>query len=65
MSKVTLKLSGKAVVKLSGGEAIVGTWNCDWKEGQSVFQGRTNDGKTSDWMKKRELREWFAQEGQK
>ena len=58
MNKVTLKW---------GGEAIIGTWEdrpMDPGYGY-VFRGRTNDGKKSEWMKKRELRDWFAKEGAK
>jgi hypothetical protein len=62
MSDVTLKLGGKAVIKCSGGEAEIGTWDYVHSSGKSKFEGRTNDGRLSGLMKKRELREWFAKE---
>jgi hypothetical protein len=61
MANVTLKWGGKAVLKVSGGEALVGTWEDQPRNpGYGyVFRGRTNQGKQSEWMKKSELREWF------
>ncbi len=58
MSKVTLKFNYEAVI----GSRVLGTYVVDWQKGRSLFQGRTCEGKTSDWMKARELREWFAKE---
>lgn len=55
-----------AIRMANDGKAIydgveLGSWASDYIAGKPVFKGRLNgDQVWTDWMKKRELRAWFA-----
>jgi hypothetical protein len=56
-TKVILENTGMAVK----GRSDIGRWEHQWHHGKSQFRGKPLYSKEwSPWMKKRELRDWFA-----